>query len=196
MSTKPPGTPSKVPGSHPKPGWCRPCSPSRWLRERYLSPSSSRITGREIFITTTHCGQLRGVTWKMSCRVERIGHVSREAGGIFHCFKDCFVWQRLREGHPRYKEGGSRQPKQEDFFRVCHDPRWLLAKMSKKICSSPLLQMGQVRHKVGLCVYVLTGALQVTRDNATSWVQKHTSSEAPLGINRGIPNLAKEGDNS
>lgn len=68
---------------HPNPGGCRPCSPSRWLRERYLSPSSSRITGREIFITTTHCGQLRGVTWKMSCRVERVGHVTRGAGGIF-----------------------------------------------------------------------------------------------------------------
>lgn len=133
-STKPTGTSGKVPGSHPNPEWCRPCSPSRWLRERYLSPSSSRITGREIFITTTHCGQLRGVTWKMSCRVERIGHVNREAGGIFCCLKGYIVvWQRLREGHPRYKEGGSREPKQEDFFKVCHDPRWLLAKMNKKL---------------------------------------------------------------
>lgn len=50
---------------------CSPCSPSRWLRDRYLSPSSSRITGREIFSTTTHCGQLRGVTWKMSCEAEK-----------------------------------------------------------------------------------------------------------------------------
>lgn len=110
-STKPPGAPRKVPHSHPNPAWCRPCSPSRWLRERYLSPSSSRITGREIFITTTHCGQLRGVTWKMSCRVERIAHVSRKAGGIFCCFKDhVVVWQRLREGHPRYKKGRFNSP--------------------------------------------------------------------------------------
>lgn len=47
-------------------------SPSRWLRERYLSPSSSRITGKEIFSTTTHCGQLRGVTWKISCKVREV----------------------------------------------------------------------------------------------------------------------------
>lgn len=37
----------------------------------YFSASSRRMTGMEIFSTTIHWDQRRGVTWKINCGVER-----------------------------------------------------------------------------------------------------------------------------
>ena len=56
--------------------------------------------------------------------------------GFFVCFKgQVVVWNRLRKGHPRYKEGGSRQPKEQGFFKVCHDPKVALGQDQSKIMS-------------------------------------------------------------
>lgn len=44
--------------------------PSRWFLDIYFSASSRRMTGMEIFRTTIHWDQRRGVTWKINWRTK------------------------------------------------------------------------------------------------------------------------------
>lgn len=143
MFTKLPRTPGKAPWSKHNGARCRPCSPSRWLRERYLSPSSSRITGREIFITTTHCGQLSGVTWKMSCKEERMGHVNGEGGGILFVLRVRLLYGLRVVPCTRRKDPDS--PKSRISSRSVMIPRCPLARIGQKRCPSALMQTWKVR---------------------------------------------------
>lgn len=53
--------------------------PSRWFLDIYLSASSRRMTGMEIFSTTIHWDQCRGVTWKINCRTEKASELQHVA---------------------------------------------------------------------------------------------------------------------
>lgn len=90
----------------------------------------------------------------MSCEEERIGHVSREGGGVFLFVLNVRLFYGTGWGTgTRRKDPDS--PKNRISSRSVMIPRWLLAKISQKLCPSALLQMRKVRHKLGL--YVLTG---------------------------------------
>lgn len=86
-----------------------------------------------------------------------MGRVNREGGGMGFLgvfFKGQVVWHRLRKSHPTYKEGGSRQPKEQDFFKVCHDPKVALGQDQSKIMSfiSPANEESEAQSRT-VCVH-------------------------------------------
>lgn len=60
-----------------------------------FSASSRRMTGMEIFKTTIHWDQRRGVTWKMSWGAQKssseiLRHTSQTRTEVGHMIKECF----------------------------------------------------------------------------------------------------------